>query len=130
MSFPQVMSNNSCFPTKIIICNTLVSGQYFVFFAELYCSLLGFIAFIASLLCPECKQGIKFKAEAIKRCKENKITAPLNEWRNIPLFLTLKAGWKIPVKLIILRFFISRRGCSSSKSSGVAKCQMRRSINT
>ena len=30
-------------------------------------------------------RGIKSKATAIKCCKELKITAPPNEWRNIPL---------------------------------------------
>ena len=42
-----------------------------------------YLQLIASLLCREGKLGIKSKAGAIKRCKEIKITAPLNEWRNI-----------------------------------------------
>ena len=51
---------------------------------EPLCSFLGFNAFIASLLCRKGKQGIKCKAGAIKCLKEIKITAPHNEWRNIP----------------------------------------------
>ena len=37
------------------------------------------------ILCLEGKQGIKFKAEVIKCCKETKITAPPNECCNILL---------------------------------------------
>ena len=55
----------------------------FLVFTALYWSLLGFNAFIASLLCREGKQGVKSKAGAIKCCKEIKITAPPNEWRNV-----------------------------------------------
>ena len=65
----------------------LVSGQLFFFFAAFHCSLLGFNAFIASFLCREGKQVIKSKAGAINCCKENKITAPPNEWHNIPFIL-------------------------------------------
>ena len=57
----------------------------FYFLAALNCSLLGFNAFIASLLCQKGMQGIKSKAVAIKCCKEMQITAPPNEWHNIPL---------------------------------------------
>ena len=52
------------------------------------------IALIASLVCREGKQAKKtrqtdkqsnnFKEGAIKCCKEIKITAPPNEWRNVP----------------------------------------------
>ena len=58
-------------------------------------SLLEITALIASLLCregkqaiissQEGKQAIKSKEGAIKCCKEKKITAPPNEWRNIPI---------------------------------------------
>ena len=54
---------------------------------SLHCFLLGFNAFIASLLCQEGKQGIKSKAGAIKCWKEIKIAAPPNEWRNIPFIV-------------------------------------------
>ena len=73
--FPQIMANNSY--------------QGSDFFAALHCFLLGYNAFIASFLCLEGKQGIKIKAEAIKCCKENKITAPSNEWSNIPFCLSI-----------------------------------------
>ena len=75
MFFPQIMANNSY--------------QGSNFFAALHCILLGYNAFIASFLCLEGKQGIKIKAEAIKCCKENKITAPSNEWSNIPFCLSI-----------------------------------------
>ena len=44
-------------------------GSNFVFFAALHCSLLGFNAFIASLLCRDGKQVIKSKAGAAKKTK-------------------------------------------------------------
>ena len=62
-------------------------GSNFVLFATLHSSLLGCNAFIASLLCRKGKQGIKSKLRAIKCCKENKVTAPPNEWCNIPFCL-------------------------------------------
>ena len=59
----------------------------------------GFFALIASLLRRESKQAkkktdtqaqsIKFKQGKIKCCKEKKITAPPNAWRNIPLCISL-----------------------------------------
>ena len=36
-----------------------------------------------------CKQGINSKAGAIKCCKEIKITAPPNEWHNIPFWTSM-----------------------------------------
>ena len=63
-------------------------------------SLLEITALIASLLrregkqaiisSQEGKQAIKSKEGAIKCCKEKKITAPPNEWRNIPFSPHLK----------------------------------------
>ena len=47
-------------------------------------------ALIASLLCLESKQSIRSKTGAIKCCKERTITAPPNQWCNIP-FVSLKA---------------------------------------
>ena len=42
---------------------------------------------VASPVCPRaCQKGSKSKVGAIKCCKEIKITAPPNEWRNIPLY--------------------------------------------
>ena len=43
-----------------------------------------------SLLCREGKQGILSKSITIKCCKETKITAPPNEYCNIPLSLHAK----------------------------------------
>ena len=44
------------------------------------------LALIAFLLHREDKQGITFKEGAIKCFKERKITAPPNDWCNMPLF--------------------------------------------
>ena len=44
---------------------------------------------LQSLVPRACKQGNKSKAGAIKCCKESKITAPPNEWHNIPMFFQL-----------------------------------------
>ena len=40
------------------------------------------------------KQSIKFKAGEIKCCKEIKITAPPNEWCNIPFSKVIRAPWE------------------------------------
>ena len=94
-----------------------------IFFAALHCFLLGYNAFIASLLCLQGKQGFKSKAGAIKCCKENKITAPSNEWSNIPFCSSIAVSClhtfhsysrpDISIFLFYLRvyFFISEEHC-------------------
>ena len=62
-----------------------INNEFFL--AALRCSLLEFNALIAIPVHRACKQGIKFKAGALKCCKEIQITAPPNEWGNIPLYL-------------------------------------------
>ena len=46
------------------------------------------LPFLQSLVPRAYKKGSKSKAGAIKCCKENKITAPPNEWCNIPLWIS------------------------------------------
>ena len=77
------------------ICPTLVSGQYFVFFVALHCSLLEFTALIAS--------------RAIKCCKENKITASPNGWRNIPFYLSKKCLLILTTFITLIKMLISAK---------------------
>ena len=62
---------------------------------------------LQSLIPRACKQGIKSKAGAIKCFKEIKITAPPNEWGNIPfmevivsIFEVISNHWKRNLKKI------------------------------
>ena len=54
---------------------------------------LNLLPLLQSLIPQACKQGSKSKAGAIKCCKENKITAPPNEWHNIPFEIWCEC-WK------------------------------------
>ena len=57
---------------------------------------LDFMPLLQSHVPRACKQGIKSKAGAIKCCKEIKITAPPNEWRNISFFYLFQVKSTLP----------------------------------
>ena len=65
-----------------------LSNIYFL--ASLFCSLLEFKTFIASLLCWEGKQTFKSKAGAIKCCNERNNTAPPNACHSIPFLVVAR----------------------------------------
>ena len=85
---PKILSNKTRYTSKFPLV-TFTSLLKKIVECSVCLSVLSFIALIASLLRPEGqtdKQSINFKEGEIKCCKEIKITAPPNEWQNIPDF--------------------------------------------
>ena len=72
------------------ICNALLIGGIWSvqksdkIMQKLNAHFLNLMPLLQSLVPRACVQGIKSKAGAIKCCKEIKVTAPPNEWCNIP----------------------------------------------
>ena len=77
------------------ICNGSIT---FLSLQQLKAPILNLMPLLQSLITWACKQGIKSKAGEIKRCTEIKMTAPPNEWCNIPFcyFFSMKLNSESP----------------------------------